>query len=247
MMPAETLEKLKEICSTPYIHKDENGNEYLISNEDGYTQIRPELDYAQTLPLHSLDALIQMVKTEGVTLYSSRIYLEASGPVNVKCFIQPDVDLRGHRLSLYDVSATNIPGWDDKIDLGFEEALIAIRTRFQQTPDTEYMLRLLSEISNGAKITRSDNGIATSVVTKKGIDLQGNEPIKPIVTLAPYRSFQEIEQPASQFHIRISERGIRFIEADGGMWKLAARKAIAEYLKEHLATEIESGHVCVML
>lgn len=123
--------------------------------------------------------------------------------------------------------------------------MIALRTRFQDTPDTTYALKLLSEITNGAKITFSDNGIATQVVTQKGISLQSNEPIRPIITIKPYQTFQD--QPASQFLIRINERGISFVEADGGMWKLTARQTIKKYFEEELESEISEDAVIVAL
>ncbi len=151
------------------------------------------------------------------------------------------------RLAFYTTSATDVPGWQESVTLKFEEAMIAIRTRFQESKDSAYALKLLSDITNGSKVTYSDNGIATSVVTKTGISLQTNEPIRPIVNLKPYRTFQEIEQPESQFLIRIEERGIKFIEADGGMWKLEARKTIKKYLDEAFASEIEAGAVVVAL
>ena len=47
--------------------------------------------------------------------------------------------------------------------------------------------------------------------------------------------------------IRVSERGITFVEADGGMWKLAARKTVRDYLAEKLAPEIEAGLVAIAL
>ena len=50
--------------------------------------------------------------------------------------------------------------------------MIALRTRFEHTTDTDYALKLLSEITTGAKVTFNDNGIATTVVTQKGIALQ---------------------------------------------------------------------------
>jgi hypothetical protein len=131
--------------------------------------------------------------------------------------------------------------------LPFEEALIALRTRFQPTADTEYALKLLSDITTGSKVTYNDNGIATSVVTKKGIDLQSNASIRPIIKLRPYRTFQEVEQPESQFLIRINERNISFIEADGGMWKLSARNTVKKYLEKALESEIQSGNVVVVL
>lgn len=97
------------------------------------------------------------------------------------------------------------------------------------------------------KVTYNDNGIATSVVTKTGVALQTNESIRPIVSLRPYRTFQEVEQPASQFLIRINERGILFTEADGGMWKLKARETVKAYFEERLSDEISNGSVVVAL
>lgn len=84
-------------------------------------------------------------------------------------------------------------------------------------------------------------------MTQRGVSLQQNATIRPIVRLRPYRTFQEIEQPVGLFLIRIDERGITFTEADGGMWKLEARKTIKAYLENVLAAEIEAGSVRVML
>ena len=62
-----------------------------------------------------------------------------------------------------------------------------------------------------------------------------------------------MEQPASEFLIRITDRGIKFIEADGGMWRLAARKIIKaglenarlfdtkEALAQSLAQQVQPG------
>ena len=88
---------------------------------------------------------------------------------------------------------------------------------------------------------------AWNTSTQKGVALQTNEAIRPIVKLRPYRTFQEVEQPESTFLIRISDRGISFIEADGGMWRLTARNTIKTFLEENLAAEIESGKVIVAL
>lgn len=131
--------------------------------------------------------------------------------------------------------------------MGFEEAMIALRTRFQETSDSEYALKLLSDITTGSKVTYNDNGIATSVVTQSGVALQRNANIRPIINLRPYRTFQEVAQPESQFLIRVTERGIRFVEADGGMWKLTARQTIKAYLEDTLEAEVTNGTVVIAL
>lgn len=148
---------------------------------------------------------------------------------------------------IYYVHATAVPGWDEETKLSFERAAVALQTRFQDSPDRAYTLQLLSQITTGAKVTYNDIGVATTVVTQKGVSLQQNATIKPLVSLRPYRTFQELEQPDGLFLIRIDERGISFVEADGGMWKLEARKRIKSYLDEALSPEIEAGSVVVML
>lgn len=203
-----------------------------------------------TLPLNSLDALVKLVKTEFVRQIlgdKTVLYITVPDHLTVRCFGHPDYDQRAVRPVYYEANATDVPGWDERVQLPFEEMQIALRTRFQETADTPYIQKLLTEISTGAKITFNDNGVATTVVTKKGIDLQNNETIRPIITLRPYRTFQEIDQPESVFLIRINERGISFIEADGGMWKLKARETIKAFLEDKLAAEIETGAVVVAL
>ena len=245
MFDEKAIAKIEELAR-PQIHSVA-GEEFVIDRDGGLYQIRPSLDYEDALDLYSLDALVQMIKTEAMDLHVPPVYISVHSYDRVECFLRPNAELRSIRQTLYVSDAKDVPGWDSPDILPFEEALIAIRTRFQQTADTAYLLKLLSEITNKAKITWADNGVATSIVTQQGVALQSSEQIRPIVTLRPYRTFQEIEQPASEFHIRITERGIRFIEADGGMWKLQACRTIKEHLDEHLAELIEEGKVIVML
>lgn len=214
----------------------------------------PRSPRPDTLPLSSLEALVTLVKTEAVPrLMKSQdvrertVYITVPSFGTVRVFSNPDMADEGFRPVLYEAEAVDIPGWSNDAQLGFEQAQIALRTRFQHTEDADYCLMLLSQISMGAKVTYSDNGVATSVVTQKGVALQDNQLIRPLVRLRPYRTFQEVDQPASEFHIRIGEKGIRFIESDGGMWKLDARRTVRDYLREALRDEVESKAVYVSL
>lgn len=223
------------------------GKSTFAVNADGdANEIRPIIDHQNTLDLHSLDALVKLVRTEA-TRVEDLLYITVPDHMSVRCFGRPLQEERWHRQIYYDVKATDVPGWGEKVQMSFDEMQIALRTRFQQTQDMPYVQKLLSEISTGAKVTFNDNGVATTIVTKKGIDLQANETIRPIVTLRPYRTFQEVDQPESIFLIRINERGITFVEADGGMWKLKARETVKAFLEERLAGEINAGAVSVAL
>ena len=226
------------------------GVTYIVNQDGNIKEVFPRAVLPDTLPLNSLDALVKLVKTEFVRQIlgdKTVLYITVPDHLTVRCFGHPDYDQRAVRPVYYEANATDVPGWDERVQLPFEEMQIALRTRFQETADTPYIQKLLTEISTGAKITFNDNGVATTVVTKKGIDLQNNETIRPIITLRPYHTFQEIDQPESVFLIRINERGISFIEADGGMWKLKARETIKAFLEDKLANEINAGAVVVAL
>ena len=244
-MLKEAIQYIQETAARPFL-QSVDGHAYLFDKDGTYTEIKPDLYGPETLELQSLDALVKMVRTEA-TEDDVPIYITVPTHLTVKCFSQPDPELRNQRKWYYKVYATDVPGWESGNKLGFEEMQIALRTRFQETPDTAYALKLLSDITTGGKITFNDNGVATSVVTQKGVALQSNEAIRPIVRLRPYRTFQEIDQPESPFLIRVSERWISFTEADGGMWKLIARQTIKAFLEEHLQQEVSEGSVVIAL
>lgn len=233
--------------TTQPIIRTVDASTFRITSDGDVEEILPTIFHPDTLPLNSLDALVKMVKTEAPRYTESPLYITIPNHTKVQCFTQPEPQERFFRQVFYEASATDVPGWAEKNTLGFEEAQIALRTRFQETPDTLYAMKLVSDISLGAKVIYNDNGIATTITTQKGVALQTNEQIRPLVKLRPYRTFQEVEQPESIFLIRVSDRGISFIEADGGMWKLAARETIKKFLEERLAQEIEEDSVIIAL
>ena len=243
-MLKEAIEKIQELCA-PHLFQI-GDNHYMARDNGSYIEVKPDLEMVENIHLSSLDAMVAFVKTEAVKNHDD-VYITIPDHKTVQCFTHPYTALRMNREYLYTADATDVPGWGEKVSIPFEEAIIALRTRFQKTADTEYALKLLSDITTGSKVTFNDNGVATSVVTKKGIDLQSNTTIRPIISLRPYRTFQEVEQPASEFLIRINERNITFVEADGGMWKLTARNTVKKYLEQALSAEIQAGSVVVVL
>ena len=242
-MLKEAIEKIQEL-SMPIIFKNENNKSFVVTKDGEAYEIRDEIDFPDVLKLNSLDSLVQMIQVEALGQYNGPYFVKIPSPTEVVCFLQVEKENRFVRKTIYQSFATDIPGWEDETRLTFERAAVALQTRFQDSPDRQYALQLLSQITTGAKVTYNDTGIATTVVTTKGVSLQQNTTIKPIVKLKPYRTFQEIDQPEGLFLIRIDERGITFTAADGGMWKLEARKTIKKYLEEKLK---DSSGVVVML
>lgn len=237
-MLKEAIEKIEEM-SSPLVYT-EGGHSYVLY-ADHTEELRPAIDSPKTVRLNSLDALVQLVKKEQ---QDRQIFVSVTGHDEVDVYDSPSEDCRWKRNVLYNARAIDIPGWEPEVQMGFDQAAVALMTRFQDGGDREYTLQLLSQITTGAKVTYTDNGVASTIVTQKGAALAQNTTIKPLVKLRPYRTFQEIEQPEGIFLIRISERGITFREADGGMWKLTARNTAKAWLQEQLQ---DMPNVTVML
>lgn len=128
-----------------------------------------------------------------------------------------------------------------------EDFIIKLHSLFEEKEgdDFEYVAMIVSRVTQANSADTLDDGITQHVTVKKGISgaLKESSMTKPIVRLSPYRTFREIEQPESQFLLRIrtDDRGnaeVALFEADGGAWRNEARLRIAEYLKERIKVSV---------
>lgn len=104
-----------------------------------------------------------------------------------------------------------------------------------------YLRQFASKIVQNSAIETGDDGISQNLTVKKGISggLKENAQAKPIVSLRPYRTFREVEQPSSQFlfRVKVNSEGspcCYLYEADGGAWVLEAMANIKKYLVDKL-------------
>ena len=84
----------------------------------------------------------------------------------------------------------------------------------------------------------SDDGVTQKATIKTGLASKGAAIVPNPVTLKPYRTFLEVDQPASDFIFRMKEYsgsiGCALFEADGGAWKIEAMQNIKTYLQKEL-------------
>lgn len=105
--------------------------------------------------------------------------------------------------------------------------------------DREAVTMLASNIVNTQEATFSDTGTTQQAVMKTGITTKDNVLVPNPVNLIPYRTFLEVEQPASDFVFRVSEGRsgapvFKLVTADGGVWKSQAVANVKAYLTEAL-------------
>lgn len=186
----------------------------------------------KTLELTTLNSLVKLIQEESVD-YIAPLIVQVSSYDAVEVFAGIQAADR-KRENPYRCKAETIRiQFDQKLD--YESMMIALKSKFVQTPELLELVKLLGSITEQNSAQVSDDGFSQNVVVRKGIALKDNKTINPIVKLKPYRTFAEIDQPESEFLLRLSDgTNVALYEADGGAWKLEARKRIADYLREAL-------------
>jgi hypothetical protein len=190
-----------------------------------------------------LDSICKLVRNEAGHI-GRQIFVRVSDYKEVSVFTTLDSD--EERFYLYKCAA-DTPSVTMGRFLPYENAVIEIRSLYIPTPDTDYLLKLLASVSTESKVTSSDNGVTQKVEAKAGIALSTLVEVKPRVVLKPFRTFVEVDQPESEFLLRISDKGeIGLFPADGGVWKLEATRNVAGYFEKELHDLIEAGAVVVI-
>lgn len=191
----------------------------------------------------SLASLIALIRKESYhhKLNDLIVHVESPTQVYVVSTLRDDLD----RYELYTANAElpKIP-FGSFIDL--ESMNVLLKSAFLSGGDRDNVVAILGNIQEENIQTATDDGFTQKVVAKTGIATVSNVAIEPIVKLAPYRTFVEVDQPTSEFLLRLRSGGqAALFEADGGAWKIQARKNIRDYFDFALVDLIESGKIIV--
>ena len=217
---------------------------------DSHTEIRREVPEFPTMKVNTLSGLADVIRTEirGANMidkYPVLVRVQSHELVTVQSTVHWSVS-RNVRQMLY--MAENDNATFRTGEYSQEQMVIALRSMCQDGMDKEYLLELISRIDINTGVSITDTGLTQSVVQKVGAALKDEVPIKPIIRLKPYRTFLEVDQPESEFLLRVTKGGaIQLRDADGGAWMLEARRSIKEHLEGLLKDEISEGSVVVML
>jgi hypothetical protein len=124
--------------------------------------------------------------------------------------------------------------------LDCESFIVALQSLFLPNEDRELILRVVGNIREESVRSTADDGVTQTVTARAGIvKIEDVEVPNPVI-LKPYRTFHEVEQPESEFILRLKSGRegalpqCALFEADGGKWKLVAIQRIRAYLAERL-------------
>lgn len=211
---------------------------------------------AEPIQMTTLTSLVDYIKTEIDTYEASgtgSMTGDCSMPyqnmlIHVKSLVEVEMysplDAERRRETMVTVKAS-VPAFDFNRFMEQERFIINVQTKFLTTEGTErgtndkaLLLKFAGTVENGTVAEYGDDGITQKATVRTGIASKTDAVVPNPVRLIPYRTFIEVEQPASAFIFRMNGRGDEItcavFEADGGAWQNEAMKNIKEYLEEQL-------------
>lgn len=217
---------------------------------DGQTFSTGQLDLvesatADTLTINTLSGLVDYIQSDmDKTEEYNPLLIQVVSPTMVKLYSQLNSNKK--RDLLVQASA-RIPEFQFDRFHDAENFNIKMQSCFVDHEDRAIVLKVVGNIKSDEVKTYGDDGVSQTVTAKTGIASVENVIVPNPVVLQPYRTFQQVAQPASSFVFRMKEGpSAALYEADGGAWETEAMKNIAEYLKKELEEEIALNTIYII-
>lgn len=200
------------------------------SDKNLYRISRPKIE---TLNVTTLTALVEYISQNRDRLPLDQLMIHVMSPTEVK-LLSPLLDKDGTRDCFISIEP-ELPSIAFGRLYENEGFNILMQSAFQDTEDKKIILKVVGNIIDKAVRQISDDGVSQAVTIKTGTVNVDNVVVPNPVTLKPYRTFTEVEQPESKFIFRMREGGnCMLVEADGGAWKRDAMENIKDFLSAQL-------------
>lgn len=190
--------------------------------------------YAKTIGMKTLTSLVEYIKAN-IDSMSERMIVHVISPTEVHLYSSLDDDRK--REYLVEVNA-ELPDFRFGNFVDHESFVIALQSKFLPNTDRDLVLKFAGTVEDGTVAQYGDDGVTQKATVKTGLTSKADAVVPNPVNLIPYRTFLEVEQPASDFIFRMkSSCGVQcaIFEADGGAWKNEAMSRIKNYLALELS------------
>ncbi len=124
-----------------------------------------------------------------------------------------------------------------------EEFMIWLQGAFVQEDQVKNLLRIIGTIQSDAVRVSADDGVSQRVTTKRGIFLANEETLPNPVTLQPFRTFPDIDQPFVRFVLRVDcdpGESPRLLLAETGDvgWMADRAAAVKAFLRQRIDADL---------
>lgn len=191
------------------------------------------IPYADHIEMSTLTSLLDYI-VAGVDSMKGKMIVHVVSPVEVRLYSKLDSERKREEVA---VVRAQLPSFDFGRFIDNETFLINLQSKFIDNADRALILKFAGTVEDGTVAQYGDDGVTQQATVKSGIASKTDAIVPNPVSLIPYRTFQEVEQPASDFIFRMrSDHGVQcaIFEADGGAWKNDAMHNIKKYLSTSL-------------
>lgn len=197
--------------------------------------------HTQTLELHTLSGLKAYLESDVDRLEKSRLIIHVVDHTTVRLESALFAIDRCRDRFIEVCLDPELKKFPFEQFMGHEEFQIKLRSMFVPAEDLELLLQFTSRLTINNGIEMEDDGVTQHVGVKQGMSGARVETVSApsIISLQPYRTFREIEQPASTFLFRMKAVEGKvpvcaLFESDGGAWRNEAIKRIASWCTEQI-------------
>ncbi|CAI3217039.1 conserved hypothetical protein [Clostridium neonatale] len=191
---------------------------------------------ASKLTVSTLTGLVDYIKTN-VDKLEGKLLIQVKSPEEVTLYSPLNADREREKYVSAEAILPNNVVYDRFLDT--ERFNIMLQSAFVDDEDKSKLLKYTALITDDTVKNFGDDGISQKVTVKTGVASVSDAVVPNPVTLAPFRTFPEVEQPESKFIFRMKEGpSAALFEADGGAWR---NKAILN-IKAYLEKELEHNH-----
>lgn len=231
-MIAKAIDKILELYR-PALVKAENGHEYStvsIKRVDSTLRATP-------ITVSTLSSVVDYIALCGDNLKDIPYYIHVVSPTRVELISALDEDRERETIIVAEAETPLIP-FGRYLDN--ETMLITLQSVFVDDPDTDRaaLLKFAGTVKSNTVRDYNDDGVTQQATIKHGVSSMAQAIVPSPCKLRPYRTFREIEQPASQFIFRMKDTGSgvesALIEADGGAWRIEAKETIRKYIADRI-------------
>lgn len=187
----------------------------------------------------TLTALVDYIGTCYAEMQHERMIIHIVSPTKVRLVSCLNEEREREVLfeSNAEVSEFHFDSWYDQ-----ERFMIELQANFQPNGDLAAVMKLAGNVEKKNDQTYSDNGTTQVATMQVGVASKADVIVPNPVELIPYRTFQEVGQPASKFVFRMGDKEVpafKIVEAEGGIWKNEAIRNIKNYLETSLGDMAE--------
>lgn len=226
----------------PVFIENKYGEQYIAHDGKCMKLEKPKPDHiikAGSIETYSLNGLVDYIRLDPEGIFhkdGARHIVMVMTPERVKV-IAPQKGYWREREEVAQCCAV-VPDIKFGRYMDTDEFQIMVQTCFLQDENREKVLQLAGSVKKEQGMQTADDGVSQKVTINSGVSTAADVIIRNPVTLIPYRTFREVEQPESPFVLRFDKEGrAALFTGDSSKWQLEAVENIKGYLMEKLKDE----------